>query len=364
MTREPSSDESRAGTDPTPAADRPLLVVPDTNALTSNYLLQTTAGSALADVLSRGNGRILLPEVVELELKNVFARKLAEDAEKAADRLRGLEAIIQKELLRVPDGTGFTAAIEQRLAELDPLVLREPFTFEIAQAALMRVIEKRPPSGSNNEQFRDCCIWEHCLRLGKRYDVHLVTADGDFYEGRKPENGLAAQLRSELANESASVFAYPTLPKLIEHLAPSVPPHDAEHLGRTIGEAARQTLGPLADVAGFALSDITHSRVSVITTKVPLNLLATFDLTYLLVEKAEQDVQLRLNPQLTASGSCALRGSERLIRDLRIDESTIQWTDLSGKTVAQRTHHLHAPDFQVRTWAAFSGGTGFSSPVR
>ena len=140
MTREPSSDESRAGTDPTPAADRPLLVVPDTNALTSNYLLQTTAGSALADVLSRGNGRILLPEVVELELKNVFARKLAEDAEKAADRLRGLEAIIQKELLRVPDGTGFTAAIEQRLAELDPLVLREPFTFEIAQAALMRVI--------------------------------------------------------------------------------------------------------------------------------------------------------------------------------------------------------------------------------
>jgi hypothetical protein len=284
-----------------------------------------------------------LPEVVELELKNVLGRKLAEDAEKAADRLRGLEAIIQKDVLRgVPDAMDLNAAIEQRLVELDPLVLREPFTLEIAQAALMRVIEKRPPSGSNNEQFRDCCIWQHCLRLGKRYDVHLVTADGDFYEGRKPENGLAEQLRSELKSESVSVFAYPTLPKLVEHLAPSVPPRDAEHLGRTIGEAARHSLGPRADAAGFILGDLTHSRVSVIPTKMPLNLLATFDLTYLLIEKTEQEAQVRLSPQLTASGSCALRAPEGLIRDLRMDESTIQWTDLSGKTVAQSQHYLYA----------------------
>lgn len=340
MTQE-QSDGIGADGDPAPHTNRPLLVVPDTNVLTSNHLLQTAAGSALADILSRGNGRILLPEVVELEIKNVLGRKLVEDAQRAAARVEGLEAIIQKKILHLPDTTTMNAAIEQRLAELEPLMLREPFSFEIAQAALMRVIEKRPPSGSNNEQFRDCCIWEHCLRLGKSYEVHLVTADGDFYEARKPENGLAEQLRSELKSQNASVVAYPTLPKCVERLSPSVPPLDAEHLGRIIGEAARHTLEPRADMAGFILSDLTHSRVSVITTKMPLNLLATFDLSYSLIEKAEQDAQVRLNPELTASGSCALTGPERSIGDLRLDESTIRWTDLSGKIVTQRHHYLY-----------------------
>jgi hypothetical protein len=141
MTRE-QPEGTRADGDPTPQNNRPLLVVPDTNVLTSNYLLQTAAGSALADILSRGNGRILLPEVIELEIKNVLGRKLAEDAQKAAARVEGLEAIIQKKILQLPDATALNAAIEQRMGELEPLMLREPFTLEIAQAALVRVIEK------------------------------------------------------------------------------------------------------------------------------------------------------------------------------------------------------------------------------
>jgi hypothetical protein len=325
-----------------PEPIRPILVVPDTDLLISSYLLQTTAGSALADLLARSNGHILLPEVVELELTNVLGRKLEQDAERAADQLSGLSAIMQRNVLRLPDTKELNTAIEQRLGELRPLVLREPFTFEIARAALTRVIEKKQPSGANNEQFRDCCIWEHCLRLGKRHDIYLVTADSHFYEGRKPENGLATQLRSELERENASVSAYVTLSKLIQHLAPSVPPHDAEQLGRRIGEAARHEVGQLADIAGFMLGDLVHSRVSLTPTRTPIDQLATFDVTYSLIEKTEQDVQARLNPQLTATGSCVVRVPEESIQDVRIDQSLMQWTDLSGKTVSSRTHHLSA----------------------
>lgn len=342
MTQEPSGDSRAEAGDLSP---RTPFVVLDTNVLTSNYLLQTTAGSALVEIVSRANGRIILPEVVELELKNVLAQRLAKEAEKASDRLSGLEAITQKKVLTLPDLSEVRAAIDQRLRELEPLIQREPFTLEIAQAALMRVIEGKPPSGSNNEQFRDCCIWEHCLRLGKSYDVHLVTADGDFYKDRKSEIGLAEELRSELASQNASVSAYNALTKLIGRLAPSVPPHDAEVLGRKIAEAARDTLVSHADAAGFTLGELRQSRVSERQTRVPLNLLATFDLTYSLVDKSEQNAQVRLNPELTASGSCAVKGTERSIHDLRLDESTIRWTDLSGKIISQRHLYLYTSVF-------------------
>src|SRR5262245_61073369 len=128
---------------------------------------------------------------------------------------------------------------------------------QIAQAALMRVIEKRPPSGRNNEQFRDCCIWEHCVRAAKQHTVHLITADGHFYEGGKPENGLAEPLMRELRDQGVGVLPHLTLPKLIEHLAPSVPARDAERLGRDISEAARPTLEHFADAAGFSLGGLT-----------------------------------------------------------------------------------------------------------
>jgi hypothetical protein len=350
-----TEDASSGGTPPGPQSVRQILVALDTNQFITSYLLQTTAGSALANLLGRSNGRILLPEVVELELRNVLARKLAEDAEKARRQVSGLSAIIQRDVLQTPDSNQLNTAIEQRLAELDPIVIREPFTPEVAKAALMRVIEKKPPSGENNEQFRDCCIWEHCVRLGRRHDVHLVTTDGHFYEGRKPGNGLATQLRLELERENASVSAYATLPEFIKHLTRSVPPRDEEELGRSIGEAARHVLMEVANRAGFILGDLTHGRVSsLVPTKIPLNQLATFDVTYSLLEKTEKDVQARLNPQLTANGSCTIRAPERSIRDVRIDESIIQWTDLSGKTVASRTYHLYP---QLVSVSGVSAGT-------
>jgi hypothetical protein len=185
----------------------------------------------------------------------------------------------------------------------------------------------------------------------------LVTGDGDFYQGKKTENGLAEKLCSELASAKATVFAYQSIPKLIEHIGPSVPADDEEALGGRIAEVAREALGPPADTADFIVGELTKSRVSVTPTRGPLNLLATFDLTYSLVNKSEQDAQARLNPELTASGSCALSGAERSIRDLRLNASTIRWTDISGKVVTQRHLYLYAHGFAAGTASLGVGGS-------
>jgi hypothetical protein len=120
---------------------RPLLVVFDTNVFVSNNLLQTVAGSALVDLVVRGKGRLLLPEVIELELKNVLGERLVDSAKKAAGLVRGLEAILKRDLsFKAPDANELGTAIDERLSELDQIILRSPFTLEIVSAALMRVI--------------------------------------------------------------------------------------------------------------------------------------------------------------------------------------------------------------------------------
>lgn len=119
------------------------------------------------------------------------------------------------------------------------------------------------------------------------------------------------------------------------------PPHDADALGRRIAEIAKDTVGPRADRAAFILGELIRSSVSVTETRRPLNLLATFDLTYSLLHKSEQDAEVRLSPELSASGSCALGGPEQTVSDLQLDASAIRWTDVSGNVVRQRHGYLY-----------------------
>lgn len=76
MTQE-QPDERQANGDPSGRTKGDLLLVLDTNILTTNYLLQTAQGLAVVGLVSRAQGRILLPEVVELELKNVLGRRMS-----------------------------------------------------------------------------------------------------------------------------------------------------------------------------------------------------------------------------------------------------------------------------------------------
>ena len=36
---------------------------------------------------------------------------------------------------------------------------------------------KQPPCGSENEQFRDCCIWRDCIEYGKQRKMLFVSAE-------------------------------------------------------------------------------------------------------------------------------------------------------------------------------------------
>jgi hypothetical protein len=53
----------------------------------------------------------------------------------------------------------------QQIKILGGIMKRISLSPEHAKAALRRVVGKIPPSGVNNEQVRDCCIWEVAFEL-------------------------------------------------------------------------------------------------------------------------------------------------------------------------------------------------------
>jgi hypothetical protein len=157
-------------------ANAPYCVVLDSNIWVSERLLQTSLGSALLYVLAGATASIALPEVVELELNGLLpdlAEKAITDIGKDASSLRHLSG--QQLRYTAPSKLAIQEGIERRWTQLTGLLKRVPFTHDQAKAGLSRVIKKLPPSGPNNEQFRDCCIWEAARTVGGvcSYDPNL-----------------------------------------------------------------------------------------------------------------------------------------------------------------------------------------------
>ena len=190
----------------------PYYVVLDANIWVADRLLQSSIGSAFLYAVTRARSSILLPEVVELEV----ARVLAEKAEQAVGTIRRELTLLQQlsghDLsLIAPSALAIEDGIKDRWKSLSGSLLRVPFTHDHAKAALQRVIRKSPPCGDNNEQFRDCCIWEASVSMARDRVVHLVSADSAFYQSRDKSAGLATALRSELKAVGHSLLIHPSL---------------------------------------------------------------------------------------------------------------------------------------------------------
>ena len=96
-------------------------------------------------------------------------------------------------------------AVSKRLEELDAFLVRVPLTLEQTRSAVRRVNDEIPPNGPKNQQFKDSVLWEAVLELAKSFRVVLVTYDKAFFEDRKPDRGLAAELKADCEREGQDV---------------------------------------------------------------------------------------------------------------------------------------------------------------
>ena len=131
-----------------------LYVLLDANAWIAEWLLFSAAGAALIDLLVRGNGKLLLPEVVEREVQQGALSVAISAVQKARNELSRL-----RQLTRAHPGSDLPGqerlgeAIRERIEALEGLIEREPFSPEIGRSALERVLaHKRPKTNRHREE--------------------------------------------------------------------------------------------------------------------------------------------------------------------------------------------------------------------
>jgi hypothetical protein len=270
-----------------PDSSAPFTVVLDANVWIAERLLQSTLGNALLYAVAKAQATLGVPEVVEREVNQVLP-ELAEVAARNIKRditmLRQFSG--QQLMVTGPTMLAVHEGIAQRWKQLSGSIERVPFDFEQANSALSRILQKSAPCGDNNEQFRDCCIWHAALVLATNRTVHLVTSDSAFYEGRKPGNGLAGTLRSEVERKGVNITIHPTVRDLLTGLGDTVVAIDENAIARAIADsvtpAARDLLLRHESPAQgkFELGEPLSWKIKGYATPKPAVVAVSFEVTF------------------------------------------------------------------------------------
>lgn len=192
------------------AEQKPICVVIDTNiwCQDSNLLLKTAMGSALLYILKQSNGKIGLPEIIEEEIIRNTVKIGIESVEAISKNFETIKLLMSFiKPYELPEKDQIEAVVIERLAELEELIIRIPFTLEHAKSALRRVNEKTQPNDGKNQQFKDSAIWEAILTLLDSYTVHFITKDNGFFKGRDNKTKeLADNLQADCYNRGGNVY--------------------------------------------------------------------------------------------------------------------------------------------------------------
>jgi hypothetical protein len=334
--------------------DNPYYVVLDTNVWVTERLLQSSLGSAVLFALTGGHTLIGLPEVVEIEVKSVLSKQ----AEEAVEGLRKNTQLLsqlsgQRARHQVPTSEAIQEGIAQRWAQLGGILKRIPFSLEQAKAALRRVLEKRPPSGVNNEQFRDCCIWETSFELSAEGPVHLVTNDSAFYESRDRSRGLLAEpLRQELALSGREVRIYPSVGDLLERIDTAVLVLDEATISAAIVRAATPRARQIAVKESrrrFELGGLLRTRISGYATPKPSVVAVYFQVNFELSQVGTQTDDDD-KATLRIGGSCSYDPNLNEVSEIEIEEWLISLPHgVDGRT--SRMSPIKLPLVNIDNWA-------------
>ena len=306
--------------DPTPK----FSVLADANIWISERLLQSTIGGALLYTIISSDSKILLPEIVELEIGTVLP-ELAERA--VANIRRDIGLLKQISGLRisvsVPTVKGVSEGVKERLDQLSGTINRLPFTFEHAKAALGRILQKTPPAGENNEQFRDCCIWQAALETAHHLPVHFLSNDAAFYEGKNRSHGMASVLQREADATRYGIVLHPSIEDFLKSNG-SPTKIDEASISKSITTAAMKKLVEIALKDKPTRTAIASEKVGLLkidgyTTPKSTIIAIAFEVPFTFDEISyDEDKEYREKVKLVLEGVCSYDPNSRDVSDVEI----------------------------------------------
>ena len=244
-----------------------MIVVFDTNIWLSELGLNSPLGAATRFFIKHKDARVALPEVVRLETEHNLRNKLREYIEVIANNHRQLLTVFGKlKEVVLPDDD----AIEKRVAELFSNIeldlIEIPFSMESARKSFIKTVDGVPPSGKNNQQFKDGVLWSDCVELLKMDAVYLVTNDKDFYKDREYDKGLASNLAEEISTSEHSFRLCSSLSELLQELRTEVT-LDEQLLAQTFLKTNHESIDGILNRSGFDLGQRLQLIYSLFATE-------------------------------------------------------------------------------------------------
>lgn len=200
-------------------------LVLDTNLWRQSALLRDTLSASLLYAL-RATGSVLgLPQVIEREVvKNgvEHGQKARSDVDRGLRVLRALTGAVPDALL--PDDAALRSAVDRRIADLEPLLVRSPLTMDHVLRALDRVDLHEAPAHSG-QQVKDCLIWEACLDLSAGHEVHLASQDKAFFKEGNHQKGMHPGLVADCDRRDVRIHLHSSLEAALAHFEPRAVEH-------------------------------------------------------------------------------------------------------------------------------------------
>jgi hypothetical protein len=261
---------------------RKSFIVLDTNVwVYTTRLLSTGLGAALIYSLHQTGRILVLPEVLEEEIKKHTLKRGKEAVEAIHEHYRLIEQLMgTRDDFRVPSETEISQRVEDRLKELGHLIIRTQFTINHARAALKRVMEEMPPNGYQNQQFKDSSVWESILEIGMEGAVDFVTEDKAFFKDRKPNLGLAENLKEECKKLPNTIRVYPSLSEYLETVKEEFPPLNNQEIAEKINDSLETQLQKRATDKGFELLNLKTYKIAAFLTEKTNIIAIDFELHY------------------------------------------------------------------------------------
>src|SRR5215212_5170471 len=193
-----------------------MYVAIDTNAIPGGFRIESADVKALVRFLQETDSRLLLSEIVPIE---IAARFKAE----CNDALRNLDSAYRRvkafgiDLPSVENEQLLTEAISLHQKSIDTIlptsvVEQIPINGNFMEQVVHRLAERRKPASDKGEEFRDCVIWTDLLDYAERHPTNrpivFIGKDKGF-----SGDGVSfhPDLQQELKDRGIEVDYYPSI---------------------------------------------------------------------------------------------------------------------------------------------------------
>jgi hypothetical protein len=214
-----------------------MYIAIDSNSLMMDWRFRSSTVRSFLQYLRSTDSRLLLSDVVRIEIEANFKRDCRKALEALNSALRNLRRFGIEEPTNLDIESVLAAALstwKQDVADIlsENIIEQISIDGDLMRDIVLRLAERIPPSSPKGEEFRDCVIWLSLLKHAQNNPNHsplvLISNDGGFSTDRI---SLRPELQAELTEQKLSILYYSSLESFLKAQSVEVPEVDISYGG-------------------------------------------------------------------------------------------------------------------------------------